>query len=120
MLTEITNTRQNRDEPRRRWFTSNDLDLFVWYDSEDAIIQFQLCYNKGENEQALTWQREAGLTHHFVDDGEGGIYRMKSTVLIDGDLSDTGNVRQAYIDAGRELDQDLYTFVLDRIPATAP
>jgi hypothetical protein len=30
MLSEIPEARQIRGEPRRRWFTSESMDLYVW------------------------------------------------------------------------------------------
>lgn len=116
MLTEITGVKQHPGEPRRRWFSDADLDLYVWYDDDGAVARFQLCFDKGRNEQALTWQREHGLAQHAVDDGEGGVYRMKaSPVLTGGTVTETAEVRRRFVDAGQKLEHDLYQFVLDRI-----
>lgn len=117
MLREIQDVRQNPGEPRRRWFSDNDLDLYVWLGEDGGIVQFQLCYDKGRDEQALTWRPDTGLTRHAVDDGEGGIYRMKSTPVLTGaELPETVNVRRTFIDAGQKLEHDLYQFILDRLP----
>ena len=53
MLREIKETYQKRGEPRKRWFTSLGMDVFVWLDEEDEIISYQLTYNKPHNEKAL-------------------------------------------------------------------
>ena len=53
-LTEIPEVRQIPDEPRRRWFRSDDLDLIVWCDESGAPTSFQLCYDKPRSEHALT------------------------------------------------------------------
>ena len=68
MLQEITNIRQIEGEPRRRWFADAAVDLYVWYDDADNIIQFQICYDKGPGEQALTWKKDQNLrfeSHHI-------------------------------------------------------
>jgi hypothetical protein len=47
MLTEVQNTRQIKNEGRRRWFTDSDFDLIVWYEADSSSIAgFQLCYEK--------------------------------------------------------------------------
>ena len=70
MLHEIKSVKQERGPGRRRWFESDDLDLVVWLDRNDAIIGFQLCYDFGDGEHALTWRVEAGFAHSVVDTGE--------------------------------------------------
>ena len=116
MLHEIQDVRQNPGEPRRRWFSDPDLDLYVWIGEDGDIVQFQLCYDKGHDEQALTWRSDTGLSRHAVDDGEGGIYRMKSTPILTGaELSGADGVRRTFIDAGQKLEHDLYQFILDRL-----
>ena len=39
MLREILITKQRKNEPRRRWFYSNELELIVWLDSVIRMIQ---------------------------------------------------------------------------------
>jgi hypothetical protein len=72
MLIEISNVSQPAGEPRRRWFVSDDLDLVVWCDESGRPSGFQLCYDKGLSERALTWQPDRGFTHTAVDDGDRG------------------------------------------------
>ncbi len=48
-------TSQKKGEPKKRWFTSLGMDLFVWLNDEDEIISYQLTYNKPHDEKALTW-----------------------------------------------------------------
>lgn len=69
MFREILDTIQKRDEPRRRWFSSLSMDLFVWLDDDDEITRYQLTYNKPHDEKALVWDREKGFAHLGVDDG---------------------------------------------------
>lgn len=84
MLKEISNPRQIQGEPCRRWFTSDTADLVVWFDSNDEVIAFQLCYDKPHAERAVTWRAEArGLSHMAVDDGEAvGMGHKASPILV--------------------------------------
>ena len=69
-LIEFQNVSQVPGDPPRRWFTSEDLDLIVWCDESGRPSAFQLCYDKGASERALTWTAERGFCHMAVDDGE--------------------------------------------------
>lgn len=75
LLREVLAVRQVAGEGRRRWFTSDAADLFVWYDTSEAPTGFQFCYDKLTVEHALTWRRDTGFTHQRVDPGDwtGGI-----------------------------------------------
>ena len=116
MLKEVTNVRQIEGEPFRRWFSDPQLDLFVWYDEQDEILRFQLCYDKGAGERALIWCRDNGFSHHGVDDGEGGIYEMKSTpILVADGVADTARIDAQFNERGQKLEHDLYEFVSTRI-----
>ena len=81
MLREIQ-ARQLPGEPARRWFTSPDIDLFVWLDEAGAPTAFQLCYDKQSREHALTWTPAAGYTHMGVDGGESRPGRYKGTPIL--------------------------------------
>ena len=81
MLREIP-ARQIAGEPPRRWFTSPDIDLFVWVDESGAPTGFQLCYDKQTREHALTWTEASGYTHMGVDGGESRPGRYKGTPIL--------------------------------------
>jgi hypothetical protein len=83
VLREIKEPRQERGAGRRRWFESEGLDLVVWLDARDAVTGFQLCYDFGRGEHALTWRPAQGFAHAIVDQGDdwqGGA--KKSPVLV--------------------------------------
>ncbi len=83
MLTEIDAVRQYPGERKRRWFTSPEMDLFVWMGRGQAPVKFQLCYDKDQNEKALTWSKAGGYTHENVDPGEPvGLGYKKAAVLV--------------------------------------
>ena len=70
LLREVLAVRQVAGEARRRWFTSDAADLFVWYDADGDLAGFQFCYDKPMAEQALTWRKDSGFTHQRVDSGD--------------------------------------------------
>lgn len=116
MLKEIHSAKQVAGEPRRRWFVSPQLDLYVWYGPQDDVIQFQICYNKGPDERALTWMRDEGFSHHAVDDGEGRVLHMKSSpVLAASTEFDPAALRRQFTKAARKLEHDLYEFIIHQL-----
>lgn len=91
------------------------MDLYVWYEGEE-IVQFQICYDKGMNERAITWRRAGGLSHHFVDDGEGGVFRMKGSPMLTGRAHfNLDHLRALFENAARKLEHDLYSFIMKRL-----
>ncbi|MBI2993900.1 MAG: hypothetical protein HYY48_06965 [Gammaproteobacteria bacterium] len=115
-MKEVHTAKQPIGEPRRRWFESPQLDLYVWYGGEDEVIQFQICYNKGPGEQALTWSRDGGLSHHAVDDGEGRVFHMKSTPVLSASTEfDSAELRALFEDVARKLEHDLYEFIIHQL-----
>ena len=69
MLREIKKTSQKAGEPKRRWFSGSEMDLFLWLNEEGEIVSFQLTYDKPNSEKALLWNEEEGYSHLGVDDG---------------------------------------------------
>lgn len=115
MLKEIPVTSDD-NEPAKRWFTDHDTDLFVWLDGSGNINRFQICYNKGHNEHALTWVRNSGFTHHAVDDGEEKVMKMKkSPILIQDGQIDYAGVAGLMEAIGGELPAFIYNFVQDTL-----
>ena len=79
---EVLAVRQIDGEPHLRWFQSDSCDLFLWEDTAGAPCRFQLCYDRGDDEHALTWVRETNtLDHHSVDDGERSFRHGASPML---------------------------------------
>ncbi|HEX7558179.1 MAG TPA: hypothetical protein VF348_06855 [Usitatibacter sp.] len=117
MLREIPETRQIRGEPRRRWFNSEWMDLYVWYDTAGAPLGFQLCYGKPLDEKALTWFRPDDFSHMAVDHG-GPAGRGKETPLLvlDG-LFLPGPVSTEFVREAAELPEDVAQLVLAMLRA---
>jgi hypothetical protein len=82
VLHEIKNVRQERGAGRRRWFESDGLELVVWLDPRNSVTGFQLCYDLGHGEHALTWRAEKGFAHHLVDQGDATPLKNESPMLV--------------------------------------
>src|SRR3979409_985351 len=70
MLREVLIVEQNNPTLKRRWFESDYFDLFIWQDSDGALVRFQLCYDVELNERALVWSDPEGFYHDGVDHGD--------------------------------------------------
>ncbi len=115
-LKEAGETRQVAGERRRRWFSSADMDLTVWFDEGDEIAGFELCYDKGKAEHSLRWKRGSGFRHQRVDDGEGRPDRYKATpVLVPDGAFDRDKITRQFIENSRVIDQRISEFVRRRL-----
>lgn len=81
MLREIKNVKQERGPGRRRWFESEQLDLVLWLDERAGIGGFQVCYDLGRGERALTWRSGEGFAHSIVDAGDSSPLKNQAPVL---------------------------------------
>ena len=81
---EFRQVRQEKVAGHRRWFDDDvlPLELIVWYDAGGAVEGFQLCYNFGRGEHALTWRPATGFAHSGVDTGSGGPFSNRTPILI--------------------------------------
>ncbi len=116
MLRELPRLRQHPGEPRRRWFSDSEFDLIVWFDNRDAIIAFDLCYGKPQQEHVFRWRPPQSMQHLRVDDGErrAGHHKMTPIYVADGryDALDTA---QRFATASSGMDGVIRTFVLQRL-----
>ena len=122
-LYEISFVRQTDDEPHLRWFQSDYFDLFLWDDEFGALCGFQLCYDRGYDEHALTWMRESTtLTHHAVDDGERSFRHGASPMLHKAQQAPPRHVAERFCAASDSIPniaRDLIQRVLAEAPACA-
>ncbi len=113
MLKEITNLSDTSDNLKRRWFTDNKLDLYVWLDQAGTITEFQLSYNKPENERIVKWTRKDGLSHYHVENGNPSPYKADASVILSGETKlDIVEVRKLFERSARKLNHDLYGFIV--------
>lgn len=115
MLVEITKVRQIPDEPERRWFSSEFMDLIVWQKAGE-LIGFQLSYDKLADEHALSWHVDKGLMHHKVDDGESRSGHYKATpILVEDGKANIEKVIQQFEESSDEIDATIRQFVLTHL-----
>lgn len=69
---------------RRRWFEAEDVELIVWLERghPNDVTGFQLCYNIGTSDYALTWRKGAGFAHNAVDTGDATPLRNETPILV--------------------------------------
>ena len=117
MLIELKKTRQIPGESFRRWFSGDHMELIVWYNEECTDIKgFQFCYQKGQDEKAISWRKGEGYAHTTLDDGEGrtGRHKMSPILLPDG-IFDSRSVFEIFQKNSKQLDQDLVAFISHKI-----
>jgi hypothetical protein len=81
-MREIPNLRQIAGESKRRWFSSSDFDLIVWFSEDDVIAGFELCYDKQHAEHSIAWRNGNEFRHMAVDDGEGRAGKHKASPVL--------------------------------------
>jgi hypothetical protein len=104
-------------EGLRRWFTSSTMDLFVWTNEAGQLTGFQLTYDKGSNERALTWKAVSGFRHDQVDDGESqSASRYKETPLLQADgMPDVRRLANLLSSCASNIPREIAAFVDQKI-----
>ncbi len=121
MMYEIKNVKQYPGEPVRRWFFDHDMDLTVWFDDQDQVVAFQICYDKPGDPHALTWRRETGCMHHKIDDGERLdtlAHKGIPILMLDG-IVDIDRMADTFREKSRDLPPEMTEFVLERLVSCA-
>lgn len=117
MFHEIKNVKQESGPGRRRWFESDHFDLVVWLDAADELTGFQLCYDFGRGERALTWREGAGFAHNAVDTGTDSPFKNCTPILIaDGNVP-WGEVAERFAARSDTLEPGLREFVRTKLAA---
>lgn len=111
MLREIKAVHQERADGHRRWFESDGLDFVVWYNRENALVGFQLCYDLGAGEHALTWRPETGFVHSRIDAGEDAPLRNLTPVLEPDRVVPWQAIARRFDERSRDLEAPLRELV---------
>jgi len=115
MLKELPKENSD-DDSVRRWFSDENVDLALWYDSNRQIIGFQLSYLTKRIEKALTWTEEFGYAHYIVDDGDKRIGFYKETpILIPDESFSAQDVATQLLSVSVELDDNIVNFVMSSL-----
>jgi hypothetical protein len=99
----------------RRWIADEYFDLIVWYEDDQTIHGFQLCYDKPGRERALTWTRAGGFQHTAIDSGESRPTANRTPILIPDGAFPARDVRREFLARGTSLPPELRELVLARI-----
>lgn len=81
MLKEYEKVRQHAGESFRRLFWDDYLQLYVWFDTRQQIVGFELSYDLLNDFRAFRWKPERGVEHYRVDSGEGRAQKNDAPIL---------------------------------------
>ena len=115
MLREIKETSQKRGEPKKRWYSSPSMDLFVWFNDNDEIISYHLTYNQLQDEKALTWSREHGFSYFAVDDGLRPGKHPASPLLIEDGVFKPSIIISMLKENSGDLEPSIENFIVSGI-----
>jgi hypothetical protein len=114
MLREFPVT-QPSEAARRRWWVDDDLDLIVWLAADSSLLGFRLCYDKFNDERALTWTVNDGYTHHRVDAGESNPTKNRTPILVEDGRVDGHRLRNRFLDRSSEMDPRVREQVIEKL-----
>lgn len=87
------------------------MDLIIWFDSDNTLVSFELCYDKQTHEKALRWS-SSGIEHSSVDSGENSPGKYKSTpVLRESRHFDVLRVQDLFAKESTGLPHEITEFV---------
>ncbi len=112
---EIKNAKKYDNGVRIKWFSNQYFDLIVWFDDNDNIISFQLTYDKFQNPYAITWRHSRGFLHEKVDDGETGVRRKKTPILLPDGFFPHQEIAEKFKIESTDIDSVIKNFVFDKI-----
>ena len=115
MLREIKVASKQDGELTRRWYEDERTDLFVWFDSDDRIVRFQLAYDKPHAEKSIEWRTGRGFAHSRVDDGTTSSHHPGSPILISGGAFAKARVVTDFRRRATDIDIKVSLFVLEKL-----
>lgn len=116
MLNEISPLRPTNRSHIKRWFTSRDMDLFVWL-RKGMPVRFQFAFNKSNHEEAITWNNHQGFRHYRVDSGETLPDKYKQTpILVNvNNLQNLRYITRDFLAASDNIETGLSDFIYARL-----
>ena len=114
MLVEIKDVRQIPKDGFRRWFTDKEFDLIIWYEDDD-ITGFQLCYDKKEEERALTWHKENRYVHNSIDNGESPYSNKMTPILVSDGIFNKSEIAELFREHAMKMEYGLVDFVYNKL-----
>ena len=116
MLNEIKKLKQNEEDGFRRWFTSKDMDLYVWYDENFTVSSFQLSSSDVSGEYLISWSTEEGLgfsrtLNHF----SGALNYKGSTLLKTNPRFCLKQIFNNFISHSKRINRELVRFIINTL-----
>jgi hypothetical protein len=116
-MREITRTAQRVNEPRRRWFTHSDVDLYVWEDVDSGrIVAYQLCYDKRGDERVVHWNEKRGFGYAEVRELNDPLVNATPTFHVADDFDPSATLTRLKVVRG-DMDAAVFQFVHDTLAA---
>ena len=114
MFHEIKNVMQKLgDDKSRRWFEDVYFDLIVWYNHDNTIYGFQLCYDRFGHEHAITWKNDHPFSHDIVDGTPE--HSLKTPILLPDGKVPFDNVINKFIKSSKSLEKEISELVLSKL-----
>jgi len=114
MLIELSSA-QKPGELKRRWFQSERFDLVVWVTENESVRGFQLVYNRGGDERALTWTANEGYSLDRIDDGEANPTKNQTPILVPDGAFPARVILAGFTDESNAIDSMIRDFVVERL-----
>lgn len=127
MLKEYAGVSQHAGESFRRLFWDDYFQLYVWFDSEQRIVGFELSYDLANDCRAFRWKPDRGVEHYRVDDGEGRAIRKGVPILHADDTCVDHRIATEFTERSGGIALEITALVgeklrdyLHRLPAHVP
>jgi hypothetical protein len=114
------NNRAESEGESRSWFSDEYLDLIVWTEPDGSISGFQLCYDKGRQERALTWIKNKGFAHERVDDGEDNPSKNSTPILVPDGVCPLRELTDIFSQKSVAIDPLVRSFVMQKLAEYGP
>lgn len=112
---EITRIAQDNPFYQKRWFQSDNIDLFLWTDLENTIIGFDFVYDTKDNEKAFLWSKVNGFNHVKVDSSTPkGLLKMSPIYMGEYDCN-IDHIMDLCKRECVELEQSYYDFIYGKM-----
>jgi hypothetical protein len=115
MLKEILDVRQHPEEPFRRYFWDEYLELWVWLDEQRQVIGFELSYDLRGEGRAFRWLHDGGMRHYLVDDGEARGMKKSIPVLRSGGAPVDRRIDEEFAGRCEKIDAEIARVVQARL-----
>ena len=116
MLIEIKNIEQDHSGVFRRWFTCDNMDLFVWYNEECQVDSFQLTFSDLNGEYLVNWSADAGFQYAYPSRDNIEHVTHKASILVQpGRRFSLKRVFDKFISQSRIVNRELVRFISNRL-----